>query len=114
MTHANIADLSVKRHPSRSALSGLLGILLLAAPTLRAQNDASGDPPNRVARISVIQGNVSLEPNGVNSFSQAEINYPLTGGDRVYVDNTSFGELRDPKFAAHRRRCCQRKPGHRR
>ena len=99
MTHANIADLSVKRHPSRSALSGLLGILLLAAPTLRAQNDASGDPPNRVARISVIQGNVSLEPNGVNSFSQAEINYPLTGGDRVYVDNTSFGELQTSGLA---------------
>jgi hypothetical protein len=78
---------------SHGRLSGILGILLLAVPALRAQNDVSGDPPNRVARISVIQGNVSLEPNGSNNFSQAEINYPLTGGDRVYVDNTSFGEL---------------------
>jgi hypothetical protein len=99
MTHSNIANPSVTPRLSRSRLSGLLGILLLAVPSLRAQNDASGDPPNRVARISVIQGNVSLEPNGADSFSQAEINYPLTGGDRVYVDNTSFGELQTAGLA---------------
>jgi hypothetical protein len=99
MTHSNITNLSVTPRFSRSRLSGLLGIFLLAAPSLRAQNDASGDPPNRVARISVIQGNVSLEPNGANSFSQAEINYPLTGGDRVYVDNSSLGELQTSGLA---------------
>ena len=99
MTHLNIANLSVSPRLSRGRLSGILGILLLAVPALRAQNDVSGDPPNRVARISVIQGNVSLEPNGSNNFSQAEINYPLTGGDRVYVDNTSFGELQTAGLA---------------
>jgi hypothetical protein len=99
MTHSNITDLSATPRFSRSRLSGLLGIFLLAAPSLRAQNDVSGDPPNRVARISVIQGNVSLEPNGANSFSQAEINYPLTGGDRVYVDNSSLGELQTSGLA---------------
>ena len=99
MTHSNIADLRVTSPLSRSRLSGLLGILLIAVPSLRAQNDVSGDPPNRVARISVIQGNVSLEPNGVNDFSQAEINYPLTSGDRVYVDNTSLGELQTAGLA---------------
>ena len=99
MTHSNIADLCVTSRPSRSRLSGLLGILLLAVSALHAQNDVSGDPPNRVARVSVIQGNVSLEPNGVNDFSQAEINYPLTSGDRVYVDNTSLGELQTAGLA---------------
>jgi hypothetical protein len=99
MTHSNIANLSVSPRLSRCGLSGILGILLLAVPALRAQTDVSGDPPNRVARISVIQGNVSLEPNGTNNFSQAEINYPLTGGDRVYVDNTSLGELQTAGLA---------------
>jgi hypothetical protein len=99
MTHSNIAYLSVSPRLSRCRVSGILGILLLAVPALRAQNDVSGDPPNRVARISVIQGNVSLEPNGSNNFSQAEINYPLTGGDRVYVDNTSLGELQTAGLA---------------
>ena len=80
--------------PCRARLCGVVGIALLgASPCLQAQNDNGYDPPNRVARISMIQGNVSLEPNGVNNFSQAEINYPLTGGDRVYADNHSFGEL---------------------
>jgi len=99
MTRSNSPRPSVTPRYSRARLSGLLGILVLAAvPTLRAQNDP-GDPPNRVARISVIQGNVSLEPNGVDTFSQAEINYPLTGGDRVYVDNASFGELQTAGLA---------------
>jgi hypothetical protein len=76
-----------------------LGVILLgAAPLLQAQ-DNGGDPPNRVARISVIQGNLSIEPNGVDAFSQAEINYPLTSGDRVYADNSSFGELQTAGLA---------------
>jgi hypothetical protein len=99
MIHSNIADLSNLKRASRGQLFCLLGVLLLAVPSLRAQNGASGDPPNRVARISVIQGNVSLEPNGADSFSQAEINYPLTGGDRVYVDNNSVGELQTAGLA---------------
>ncbi len=74
-------------------------LLLSAAPFLQAQNDNGYDPPNRVARISVIQGNVSLEPNGVDTFSQAEINYPLTSGDRVFADNNSFGELQTAGLA---------------
>jgi Family of unknown function (DUF6600) len=82
-----------------SRLSLALGIVLFGgAPLLSAQNDP-GDPPNRVARISVIQGNVSLEPNGVNAFSQAEINYPLTSGDRVFADNNSFAELQTAGLA---------------
>jgi hypothetical protein len=100
MTRSNISQLSPTIRPNRARLCGLLGILLLGAgPLLQAQNDNGGDPPNRVARISVIQGNVSLEPNGVDAFSQAEINYPLTSGDRVYADNNSFGELQTAGLA---------------
>lgn len=100
MTRSNISHLSLTIRPNRTRLSGLLGILLLSAgPLLHAQYENGGDPPNRVARISVIQGNLSLEPNGVDAFSQAEINYPLTSGDRVYADNNSFGELQTAGLA---------------
>ncbi len=100
MTRSNISHLSLTIRPNRTRLSGLLGILLLGAgPLLHAQIDNGGDPPNRVARISVIQGNLSLEPNGVDAFSQAEINYPLTSGDRVYADNNSLGELQTAGLA---------------
>ena len=51
------------------------------------------DPPGRVARIAILQGNVSLEPAGVDGFSQAELNYPLTVGDRMYVDLQGLAEL---------------------
>ena len=99
MTRSNISHLSVTTRPNRARLCGLLGMFLLGTgPLLSAQN-VNGDPPNRVARISVIQGNVSLEPNGVDAFSQAEINYPLTSGDRVYADNNSFGELQTAGLA---------------
>ena len=93
MTRSLVSHLLVTIRRNRTRLFGLMGMLLLAGPLLHAQNNSGYDPPNRVARISVIQGNVSLEPNGVDSFSQAEINYPLTSGDRVYADNNSFAEL---------------------
>jgi hypothetical protein len=80
-------------------LYGFSGVLLLSTPAPLNAQDGYADPPGRVARISVIQGNVSLEPNGVNTFSQAEINYPLTSGDRVYADNSSFGELQTAGLA---------------
>jgi hypothetical protein len=51
------------------------------------------DPPGRVARISVLQGEVSLEPAGASGFSQAELNYPMTIGDRVYADLQALTEL---------------------
>jgi hypothetical protein len=97
MTRSLISHLLVTTR--RTRLCSLMGILLLAGPLLHAQNDNGYDPPNRVARISVIQGNVSLEPNGVDAFSPAEINYPLTSGDRVYADNNSFAELQTAGLA---------------
>jgi hypothetical protein len=54
---------------------------------------ATADPPSEVARISVIQGNVSVEPASVDQFSAAEENYPLTTGDRIYADAGATAEL---------------------
>jgi hypothetical protein len=51
------------------------------------------DPPSRVARVSVVVGNVSVEPASVDQFSAAEANYPLTTGDRMYADTGATAEL---------------------
>ncbi len=51
------------------------------------------DPPARVARVSVLNGDVSAEPAGVDTFSAAELNQVLTSGDRVYTDADSTAEL---------------------
>jgi hypothetical protein len=57
------------------------------------------DPPSRVARLSLSQGNVSVEPASVNDFSPAELNDPLTTGDRVWADAGSVAELEAGQLA---------------
>lgn len=52
-----------------------------------------GDPPNRVARLSYMDGAVSFEPSGQNDWSQATLNYPLTTGDRLWTDVNARAEL---------------------
>jgi hypothetical protein len=67
----------------------------------QALNDAgvAVDPPGRVARVSVLLGNVSVEPASVNQFSAAESNYPMTTGDRIYADQAANAELQTGQLA---------------
>jgi hypothetical protein len=57
------------------------------------------DPPSQVARISLLQGNVSIEPASVDQFTAAEANYPLTTGDRIYADQGALAELQTDQLA---------------
>lgn len=63
------------------------------------QGDPSQDPPSRVGRLSVLQGNVSFEPQGTQDFSAAEVNYPLTNGDRLYADSGALAEVQAGQLA---------------
>lgn len=63
------------------------------------QGDPSQDPPSRVGRLSILQGNVSYQPQGVQDFSAAELNYPLTNGDRLYADASSLAEIQAGQLA---------------
>lgn len=54
---------------------------------------AQDDPPTRVARLSYINGNVSMEPAGVNDWAPAIINRPFTLGDYLYTDQSAVAEL---------------------
>jgi hypothetical protein len=65
-------------------LTGLLTQLALADP---------GDPPARVARLSLVQGKVSFQPSGESQWAEATVNHPITTGDRVFVDQASRAEL---------------------
>jgi hypothetical protein len=108
---------------SRALILFCLALALAAAPALLAQQaddpaqsgpppqqDASAsydataaspaaDPPSRVARLSIAQGNVSLEPASVNQFSPADLNDPLTTGDRLWADNGAQAELEAGQLA---------------
>ena len=63
--------------------------LVASAITVVAQ-----DPPSRVARLSLLEGAVSFQPESVNDWTGASLNYPLTTGDHLYSDQGGRAELR--------------------
>jgi|SRR5579862_1789225 len=70
----------------------LLAVLLAAClRTAAAADDA--DPPARAARLSDVEGPVSLEPAGVAEWTAATLNRPLTRGDRLWADQNARAEL---------------------
>jgi hypothetical protein len=71
----------------RLVLLALTGLWCAAAA---AQN---ADPPARVARLSDAEGAVSLQPAGVTEWTQAQLNRPLTSGDRLWSEPGSRAEL---------------------
>jgi len=86
---------------SRTVLSLLLlsiGILGFAAPNARAEDK---DPPTRVARLSYVDGSVSLQPGGQGDWGSAVKNRPVTVGDKIWVDKDSRAELQAGQAAIH-------------
>jgi uncharacterized membrane protein YgcG len=95
----------------------LAASLFLLSPGVKAQgpeNDASvasgdvgpsaddsHDPPSRVARISFIDGSVSLQPGGTGDWGAAAKNRPMTIGDKLWVDQNSRAELQAGQAALH-------------
>jgi hypothetical protein len=69
----------------------LLVLLTFTGAALAQSDDA--DPPGRVARLSVAEGQVSLQPAGVEEWAAADVNRPLTTGDNLWVDSNSRAEL---------------------
>ncbi|MDE2137841.1 MAG: hypothetical protein KGJ68_10425, partial [Gammaproteobacteria bacterium] len=82
------------RSPRTNAAPGalaMLGALALVASCPARAEDA--DPPNRLARLSYLEGAVSFEPAGLLDWVPAERNRPLTSGDRLWTDQESIAEL---------------------
>ncbi|MCU1291624.1 MAG: putative prolin-rich exported protein [Bryobacterales bacterium] len=77
-------------------VSEILGTLFLGAivcASFGAAAFAQDDPPSRVARLNYVNGNVSMEPAGVDEWAPAVINRPFTIGDYLYTDRSSVAEL---------------------
>ena len=75
------------------------GLLLLVPPQARADEDK--DPPTRVARISIVEGSVSLQPGGEGDWGEAARNRPMTIGDKLWVDKDSRAELQAGEATFH-------------
>src|SRR5882762_7432975 len=52
-----------------------------------------GDPASRVARLNYLSGSVSLQPAGVEEWTPATLNYPLSTGDQLWIDHGSRAEM---------------------
>jgi len=59
----------------------------------RALADDDEDPPSRVARLSLVRGQVSFSPAGTDDWVSAVLNRPITTGDKMWTDQDSRAEL---------------------
>jgi len=73
------------------ALFTLILAVALAFPMRAAADD--DDPPGRVARLSVTNGQVSFDPAGTDDWVSAVTNRPITTGDKLWTDKDSRAEL---------------------
>ncbi len=71
-----------------------------APPSQAAQSDA-GDPPTRVARVSFLDGSVSIQPGGAGDWGAAALNRPMTIGDKLWTDKDSRAELQTGVVSIH-------------
>jgi uncharacterized membrane protein YgcG len=104
--------------PTLSLILCLIGLLGFSAARARAgqadqanqpnqaevdqpiQSDAN-DPPTRVARISYLDGSVSLQPGGAGDWGAAARNRPMTVGDKIWTDKDSRAELQTGVVSIH-------------
>jgi hypothetical protein len=76
-----------------SRFAAVVAIVPLVLATISfAQNE---DPPTRVARIAYVQGVLSLQPAGIDSWSEAPPNYPMISGDRIYTDQNGHAIIQN-------------------
>ena len=68
-------------------------LLLALIPTAGFTNQSYQDPSSRVGRLSFLGGPVSLRPGGVDEWTDATINYPLTAGDELWADANGQTEI---------------------
>src|SRR5580765_5805758 len=82
-------------------LTGLLCFMAPNAPARQSDQTDAGDPPTRVARISYLDGSVSLQPGGEGDWGSAALNRPLTIGDKLWTDKDSRAELQTGVVSIH-------------
>jgi hypothetical protein len=86
-----------KRATARLLIAVVASLLAWPISTALTQENSSenmsDNPPARVARVSYLKGNVSFLRAGLDQWSQASLNFPVTTGDRIYTDHGARAEL---------------------
>lgn len=83
----------------RHSLFALLSVLAFAASGAALAEES--DPPGRVARLSLIDGEVSFAPAGTDDWAEAVLNRPITSEDRLSVGVDGRAELQVGSASVH-------------
>jgi hypothetical protein len=93
-----MSSVAVARRLSLGLTCLLAAFGLAPALTLAAEE---ADPPGRVARLSLIDGEVSFAPAGTDEWAEAVLNRPVTSEDRVWVGADGRAELQVGSATVH-------------
>jgi hypothetical protein len=79
-----------------------LSLALLLFGSVHAADEAdTDDPPDRIARLSYLKGDVSVKPAGSDDWADAVLNRPLTTDDELNVDRNGRTELQTESITLH-------------
>jgi hypothetical protein len=82
---------TLKKHPINIMSKAALLMLSLTLAGVSWADDS--DPAGRVARLGLVQGQVSIEPAGLDEWAAADSNRPVTSGDKLWADADARAEL---------------------
>ena len=71
----------------------LLGAVAMTSAYAQENDLPEADPPERAARLSYLQGDVSLQPADEQEWAPAILNRPLTTGDKVWTERGARAEI---------------------
>jgi hypothetical protein len=83
---------ALRRHWRTAAMLLMCAVGGWAQAQAVTSGDAA-DPPSRVARLSYLTGDVGFLPSGASTWSDANLNRPLTTGDRLSTGADARAEL---------------------
>jgi hypothetical protein len=86
---------------SRNAVVWLAALIGLAAGHYARAQEPVVDPPGRVARLSLMDGDVSVAPAGTEEWADGVLNRPITSGDRLAVGADGRAELQIGTASVH-------------
>ena len=84
----------------KAAFIALL-LCIIAVEIAAAEDAVSVDPPDRVARLSYTEGEVSVAPAGTEEWAEAVLNRPLTTGDKLSLASDARAELQVDSALVH-------------
>ncbi|MEO8524153.1 MAG: DUF6600 domain-containing protein [Caldimonas sp.] len=93
MTRTNRASVQASRSWGRLIIVALGALLCLGVALHAHAQTAEADPPDRVARLSDLNGQVWLFAPETNEWVTVDRNRPLTTGDRIATDNDARAEV---------------------